>query len=482
MKKPIDPNLNIDQDEILENMRFDKKEKIPFELVENSIDEKRQGEKKLNEASNRVDNSIDVEDVIKEFSKSENEHRVHSDSLQHHSSDSHHGSSHHSSEHHSSSHHSSSHHSSSHHSSGHHSSSHHSSSHHNHKHRHGSHRHSKKKKLPIALKIVIAILLIIAIAVTAIVGTYAALTITGKQSIKPNIENVSEDYQDIITYNGHTYKYNEDLLAFAFIGVDQEDMKTVNETDFVGAADADVVVTIDSKTGKASVIAIPRDTMVDVDIWSQSGIFLRTENTQLCLAYAYGDGSTQSCKSTVKAISRVLYSVPIEKYFALDLSGVAALNDAIGGVTVQSIYDLPSFGIKYGDTVTLEGKAAASYVRTRDMDHVEASLNRVDRQVQYIKAFSQQVLPAVMRDFGTVSRLYNTASKYSQTNISLNNATYIASLLLSKGVRDFDTYTITGKMTAELDPVIKDIAHAQFYPDEEKLMETVLNVFYIQID
>ena len=326
------------------------------------------------------------------------------------------------------------------------------------------------------------ILAIILLVVALVLGSYTYLKYTGAKDIKPNLTEVSEDYQETIEYKGHTYKYNDDLLTMAFLGIDQEDMKTSDETDFVGAADADIVLVVDTKTGKSSAIAIPRDTMVDVDVYSQSGIFLRTQNTQLCLAYAYGDGGTQSCKNSVNAISRVLYSVPIQKYFALDLAGVPALNDAIGGVTVTSIYDLPTYGIKVGDKVTLKGDVAKAYVRTRDMDHVDASLNRVDRQVQYIKAYSQQLVPAVIKDFGTVSRLYQTATGYSQTNLTLNNATYLASLLLSKGITNFETYTISGTMEAEPDEEIANLAHAQFYPDEDDLMQTVLDVFYTQID
>lgn len=469
MKKQIDPNLNGDQDGILLNLTLgEEKEDSLFSI---------------NDTKKALDNKLDnPEFTVREKTKREDSRNKNA-SISSHSSGGHH---HHSSGHH---HHSSGehHHSSgehSHHSSGEHHHKHHSSSHHSKKkHSHKSSHHKKKKsKLPLPIRILIGILVVIFAFVAIFAGTYGFLRLTGEKDIKPNMSNVSEQYQDTLKYKGHTYKYNQDLFTVAFLGIDQEDLKTVDETDFVGAADADIVLTVDTKSGKTTAIAIPRDTMVDVDVWSESGIFLRTEKTQLCLAYAYGDGAEQSCKNSMNAISRILYSVPIQKYFALDLSGVSALNDAIGGVTVQALYPLPQYDIKVGDTVTLKGKAAAEYVRTRDMDKVDASLNRVDRQVQYIKAYSQQLLPAVMRDFSTVSSLYNTASKYSQTNLTLNNATYVASLLLSKGITNFETKTLTGTMKAEPDEKIANLAHAQFYPDEDELMKIILSTFYVQID
>jgi len=61
------------------------------------------------------------------------------------------------------------------------------------------------------------------------------------------------------------------------------------------------------------------------------------------------------------------------------------LNDAIGGVTLESKYDFTDLGIKKGDTVTLKGDMAEAYVRTRDLDNINASLNRTERQIQYVK-------------------------------------------------------------------------------------------------
>lgn len=356
----------------------------------------------------------------------------------------------------------------------------HSENHHHHS--SGSHHHKKKKrKLSTPVKIILTVLIILLLIVFVITATFLYLKHSGESDLKPTITDNTE-YQEIIEYNGHSYKYNEDVFSLAFIGVDQEELKSSDETEYVGAADTDIVIAVDTNTGKTSAIAIPRDTMVDVDVYSENGIFLRTENTYLCLAYAYGDGAEKSCRNSVNAMSRVLYNVPINKYYALDLNGIAPLNDAIGGVTLSSLYNFKEQGINVGDTVTLKGDMAVTYLRHRDMDNVNASLNRVDRQVQYIKTYAQQLAPAVMEDFSVVSTLYSTAKKYSRTNLTLNNATYMASFLLSKGIDSFDTYTLTGKMTES--EVIDEYGsvHAQFTPDEDYLMETVLSVFYTQID
>lgn len=203
---------------------------------------------------------------------------------------------------------------------------------------------------------------------------------------------------------------------------------------------------------------------------------------QLCLSYAYGDGKAKSAENTANSISRILYDVPITKYFALDLNGIAPINDSIGGVTVDSLYDFKDIGIKKGDKIKLTGDMTEKYVRQRDMDTVNASLNRTARQVQYVKAFASQVIPAVTQDFSVVTRLYDTASKYSTTNLSLSNVTYLASLMLSKGITNFDTVTLEGDMQESTKKDYADFVYAEFYPDKDKLMQLVLDTFYTKQD
>ncbi len=458
MKKPIDPNLfNGDSEDILLNIREDdtftineperKKAVDPNFIVTETI------------ISKTTDNSKAAASPVATEGSA-----VPSSGVHHHSSD---GSHHH---HHSSD---GSHHH--HHSSG--------GSHH---HRHssgGSHHHSSKKKknkLPLAARIVIAVFLLLVLLIGIVAGTYLVMRYMGKKDIT-TVQDAQ--YEEIIEYNGHHYKYNENMAAFGFIGVDKKQFLDAEETDFVGSADADIVVAIDTVTGKASVIAVPRDTITDINITTSSGkVFVRTAQAQLCLAYAYGDGKEESCKNTAAAMSRVLLNVPIEKYFALDMDGIAPLNDAIGGVTLTAQYDIPEDGIVNGKEVKLMGDMAEDYVRRRDMDKADAAVSRSDRQVQYVKAYAQQLLPAVIKDFSTVSTLYNTAANYSQTNITLSNVTYMASLLLSKGISDFDAYRLEGEAVAVPDSLIPDVAHAEFYPDDDNVMQTVLKVFYTQID
>lgn len=441
MKKQIDPNLNSTESEDILFGGGYSDDLIDNSSTSNNVEEKIK------------DNTNDIKGIVEKDAADEVHHHHH-----HHSSSGEHR--HHSSsgEHH-----------------------HHSSSGHHHHHHHHSSSRRKKRKMKKGLKVFLIILLVIALLISATGGTYAYLKSQGKTDLTSAAIQDS-NHEEIITYKGHKYAFNENVVSIAFMGVDQRDLQSKKDADFVGCADADVVVAVDTSTGTVKVINIPRDTMVDIDIYNDTGVFLSTDNVQLCLAYAYGDGKKQSCENVTKAISRILYNVPISKYYALDLEGVAPINDSIGGVTLEAQYSIPDKGIVKGEKVTLKGDMAEAYVRTRDMDYLEASLNRSARIEQYVKAFAQQLLPAVKSDFGVVTKLYNTASKYSQTNITLNNATYLASMILSKGIDSFDTYTLTGSMSEVKHTKYPDAVIAEFSPDEDSVMEAVLNTYYTQVD
>lgn len=357
----------------------------------------------------------------------------------------------------------------------------HSHSSHAHSSHHSSSRRKKKKKLPLLLRIAIVILVLLLIFVFTAGGTLLYLRQSGKNDLI--VETASPEYEETIEYNGSTYVYDKNKVAFAFIGVDKEQLgeNTSDAYGMSGQADTDMVIVVDTSTGAVSLITIPRDTIIDIDLYSASGIFLRTEPKQLCLAYAYGDGGVSSCTNVTSAISRILKNVPIEKYFALDLAGIAPLNDAVGGVTVEALHDFPEKDIKKGDTVTIKGDFAETYVRSRDLDYIEASLNRTQRQSQYVRAYANQLRTAVTNDFSVVSSLYGTATKYSQTNIKLNDVTYLASLILSKGVNDFTHYSIEGEMKASQQTVREDGVYAEFYADDDSVLDIVINCFYKKV-
>jgi len=257
MKKPIDPNLNTTESE---DILFGGGYKEPDKIDEKSSQESSNVNVQMPEIKALVEKEVTSKEPI------HHHHHHHSSSGEHHHS----------------------------HSSGH--------------HHYSSHRHSskkrRKKKMNKSLKVFLIILLIITLLISSLGGTYAYLKNQGKTDFTSAVIN-DNNHEEIITYKGHKYAFNENVVSIAFMGVDQRDLQSKKDADFVGCADADVVVTVDTSDGTVKIINIPRDTMVDIDVYNDTGVFLSTDNVQLCLAYAYGDGKTKSCENVTKAISSV---------------------------------------------------------------------------------------------------------------------------------------------------------------------------------
>ena len=281
----------------------------------------------------------------------------------------------------------------------------------------------------------------------------------------------------MIVYNGAKYKYNEDNINILFMGIDR-DMQDTGEKVIGENGQADVLIwaALDSKTGHLSLINISRDAMVDVNKYNVKDKYLGTDKMQLCLAYSYGDGKEKSCENTLQSVSRLMYGMPVNAYVAIDYSAIAPLNDAIGGVTVNVLEDLTQSdsALKAGETVTLHGEQAQTYVRSRNTEVLDSNNQRMERQKQYIDAFLQQAISQTKKNPTLPVTLYNDVSDYMVTNISASEVTHLATLMIQNGVSGGDILTVPGEVT-------QGDVYAEFNPDDKELYKLILSVFYKEI-
>lgn len=229
-----------------------------------------------------------------------------------------------------------------------------------------------------------------------------------------------------------------------------------------------------TKTGKSRLIAISRDTMTDVNVYSDLGNFIGTEKLQLCLAYTYGDGKEKSCENTVRAVSRLFYGMPVAAYAALDLDAIAVLTDAVGGVEVTVTKDLtiqdPS--LKEGERKVLTGEQAQWYVRSRLVEEKEATADansdRIERQKQYLAAFGGKAAEQFRKNPLFLLTLYQKIKDFSVTNLSAAEVTYLGTLLFRGGFQDAGILSIKGEASM-------GETYAEFHVDEQAMYEMVLD-------
>ncbi len=324
-----------------------------------------------------------------------------------------------------------------------------------------------------AILITVAVLLII---VLTVVSTLAILYNRGRSQLLSNsnvsmtVPDSSEIIVDIdddgtIIYNGESYVFNESVTSILVMGVDK---KTESDyvTGFKGQADAIFLVVIDTDTGKTTVVAIPRDTMAEVEVTSKGGAYSGIETHQICTAYAYGDGAEGSCEKMVTAVSRFMYGIPINTYFSMEWTAVGVLNDLVGGVTVPA-YD--SEWNPTGGTVTLRGQKALDYIQKRGKD-INASTNRLERQVNYLKAFANKTIERMKKDITVPVKMYNTLNKHSVNTVDASRITYLATMFMNGGA-DLSFETVKGELK-------QGEKFVEMYADEQALYDMIIRLFY----
>ena len=339
-------------------------------------------------------------------------------------------------------------------------------------------RHSRRKKnlkrAAIVVGILAAVVIVIAIAAFAMMksGENAVKQANTAEDIQSADSAVTYDEGHTVEYNGKTYALNDNMVSVAIIGYDRQTEQVVPGKS-VGQADAVMVLAVNLDTGETTGIGIPRDSMVEVGEF-MGDTFTGMSTMQLCLAYAYGDGGELSSQYTASAVSRVLYNMPVNYYFALDMDGVGALADAIGGVSLTPTQSIPNTNIVEGEPTVLFGSNALKYVQWRDTSVLTSSLDRQARQSQFVETFCKQALSSAQGNVGTLVNLYTTASNYAVTNLGLNEFSYLASSVLATGIMSVDMTTLQGTMQ-------QGDKFAEFYLDKTNVYETVLNVYYHEV-
>lgn len=343
-----------------------------------------------------------------------------------------------------------------------------------------SSKKEKKKKWSIKKKIFVGILLFLLCIIIGIISAFFIMRYMGKQAML-NYDNLNVsvpdgiDYKEggrLVYYNGHTYEFNKSIATILFMGIDKKEFDD-RDPNSHGQADALYLLTYNTTTGKIRVLALNRDTITDISRYDVEGNYYDTSPTQLCLAYAYGDGKELSAENQLTAVERLIYNVPINAYYAIDLSAIKILNDDIGGVTLTPEYTFGSF--TKGQQITIKGDMAEEFVRHRDVSQLDDNLRRMACQRQYINAFANQIVPAIKDNLTLPLDLYNDSSKYTVTNIDTSKLTYLASSLATS-YSGIEFITTSGKYE-----MVEGDTSAQFIIDKNKLFETVLDLFYTKI-
>jgi LCP family protein required for cell wall assembly len=177
---------------------------------------------------------------------------------------------------------------------------------------------------------------------------------------------------------------------------------------FDGLTDTMLLLRFNPENKKIAVLSIPRDTKTEIPGY---GV------TKINAANIYGGPAL-----TAKSVSQLLDGVGIDRYVTINVQGVQALIDALGGVTVYVPKDM-----KYQDDSQhlyinlkagkqhLNGEQALQLLRFRYDEY--GDIGRIQRQQMVMRALMEQALhPTVV---ARLPKILSVIQSYVDTNLSV---------------------------------------------------------------
>ncbi len=320
-------------------------------------------------------------------------------------------------------------------------------------------------------------MVVIFIAVIALLKNWENGNKTPDSVVAPHVSHKTK------TFNGKEYELKKNVDIFLVMGLDETSENIVTDGDAVNnnqEADFLMLFVLDNNESTITALHINRDTMVNMDKFGLDGSVVERPYRQIALAHTYGKNRVKGCENTVKAAEDLLENINIEGYVSVPMDAVAEINDIIGGVKVEILQDLTSVdpALVMGETVTLKGEQALTYVRTRYGLDDSSNKARMERQKQYVENFFDIFYSAVQSDDTVVENLLNSST------VNNMEARYPGSIDdIARKITEYEfcgIYSLEGEYkTPEND---KDKVNMEFYPFEESVDEVLINTLYNPVD
>ena len=248
-----------------------------------------------------------------------------------------------------------------------------------------------------------------------------------------------------IRYNGKTYEYSSSRanLLVLWINPEAKEGRTL---------DSVLLLSLDTSTGKSSLISIPGGTICEADSYTAGGSYEGIKTVTLDMTYSMGGSGKLGAENAAAAVSRILGGIPVNAYLALDIRSMGNLADAVGGIEVVSTNEFAKAyrEFKGGESLMLTGGLGEMYVSSivfdsaKEYESAEVASDRLERQ----KLFGLGFLRSAIRDTRNNPlfpiHLARFMKPYSSSNLTLTREIYLLSALLRKGYDEESAFTIPG--------------------------------------
>lgn len=275
-------------------------------------------------------------------------------------------------------------------------------------------------------------------------------------------EDSGEEWGARVRWKGETYVQRDKLQTMLFMGVDNMQY----EEQALGAAgrtDTLILFVLNTADQTAKLITISRDTMVDVDVYDDTGRKLFTGEMQITMQYGYGDSPKRCALLTERRVSELLHGIRIDGYLALTMDGIAPIVDGLGGIRLRLDDDYTDVNPAYvkGAVVDLDGASAQRLIRHRDTNTLGSNSERMARDAALI----QQMFGQMRSGSISVGHILDLAEAYMNTDLS------------AETLRNFARYEVEDEILT-LPGQSRAGDSDEFYVDDEGVQALLIDVFY----
>lgn len=291
-----------------------------------------------------------------------------------------------------------------------------------------------------------------------------------------------------VVYEDGIYEYNEKTLNFLLMGIDH-DGELNKQTDLsdweAGQADALFLVSINQQNNTVSIIGIPRNAMVELDIYNEKGQCVDTIYNQICLQYGYAGGGELGLETMKDSVSELFSGLPIHGACAVSYNAVGVVTDMIGGIEVIIPDDMTLYNSQYaeGSRQLLTKENVVPYLRYRDFNTLGSPTTRLTRQKEFLKTAIHKTVGQVKSNPMFVRDIYQAIIPYMNTDITVDEAVYLAAQFVNCRIEENSFYQLTGE-DKRVD-FVTDTGKADFYDDlylnEDAKRELIMKLFYEEV-
>lgn len=270
---------------------------------------------------------------------------------------------------------------------------------------------SKFKKLPLYARILIIVFVCIFGLAAAGGGVFYWYINRANKTMN---SMTSSEIENILT----PVKSIEEPVSILVLGRDSRD-----PTNDSGRADTIMLLYLDPGQKQATLLSIPRDTLVDIAGYGQD---------KINAAYAFGGEELM-----IKTVSNFL-NAKINHFVTIDFDGFVKLIDTLGGVdiTIERPLIDPKTGANFSaGNHHLTGEQALAYSRSRSTEL--ADIGRIQRQQYLFKGLIDQKLNA--QYLGKIPDYFNILVENTKTDLDLLTILRYAKASLSFGTGNFET-------------------------------------------